>query len=81
METIVVEYSLDSLADIHPKQFENACKNLASKIQYNVEFVVGLKNRETVNGETVDCIVERAFTDCCCAFLAGYNEKNSLTVP
>lgn len=62
---IRIEYSLDSLGDITPEQFERACVARADRHGYQVEFVVGLHNRETLDGEPCDVIVERAFADCC----------------
>ena len=63
--TDVVEYSLDSLGDIAPAAFETACRSRAASLGYEVEFLVGLNNRETIDGEPSDMIVERAFAECC----------------
>jgi len=63
--TICVEYSLDSLGDISPDAFESACQSRAETMGCDVEFVVGLNDRETMFGEPVDLIVEHAFAECC----------------
>lgn len=63
--TVLVEYSLDSLGDIAPAAFEAACISRAESLGLGVEFKVGLNNRETIDGEPSDRIVERAFAACC----------------
>lgn len=65
--TILVEYSLDSLGDITPAAFEAKATEFATALGYAVEFSVGLNNRETLDGEPVDMIVEKAFRECCAA--------------
>lgn len=65
MPTIKIEYSLDSLGDITPAAFRESCERRASQLGYDIEFSEGLHNRETVDGEVVDLITERAFADCC----------------
>lgn len=67
-QTILVEYSLDSLGDIRPDYFQSACERLAHDRGYDVEFREGLHNRHTIDGETsdeADYVVERAFENCC----------------
>ena len=64
-KTITIEYSLDSLGDITPMAFQTACEAVAKNKGYQVEFRVGLHNRETIDGEPVDLIVESAFMECC----------------
>ena len=64
-KTILVEYSLDSLSDITPDEFQAACERRAEKSGYWLEFRVGLHNRETSDGEPCDIIVQQAFADCC----------------
>ena len=64
-KTVRIEYSLDSLGDISAEAFESACLRRAEKKGFNVIFSVGLTNRETVDGEPSDEIVERAWAECC----------------
>lgn len=66
-QTVRIEYSLDSLGDITADAFRSACEARAAAVGYKVEFVEGLHNRETLNGEPCDLIVERAFAECCAA--------------
>lgn len=63
--TVLVEYSTDSLGDINAAQFESACQRRAEQRGYEIEFRVGLHNRETIDGEPSDSIVERSFAACC----------------
>lgn len=64
--TIVrIEYSLDSLGDIPPSDFERECESVAEQIGCCCQFIVGLHNRETIDGEPCDRITERAFAACC----------------
>ena len=62
---IRIEYSLDSLGDISPELFEKTCRKIATRRSLDVEFVVGLSNRESQDDEPCDLIVERAFNECC----------------
>lgn len=65
IKTVRVEYSLDSLGDISAEAFESACLRRAEKRGCNVVFSIGLSNRETIDGEPSDEIVEQAFAECC----------------
>jgi len=70
-QTVIVEYSMDSLADISADAFEAECVRQADDHRgHDIEFRVGLRNRQTIDGEQSDIaerIVERAFAACCAA--------------